>query len=323
MPNTVPWTRREGKRFLFEISLLANLISLILIFISFVSPYWIISWPRVHSGFKRIGLWEVCFEGMVLQTDPEQKSYHGCWWILAPEFIRIRDWLMPPYMIWAQVAVTLCFCAQAVCLALMLFSWITTGMTQRDPRKKKRDPLPLVTASCIITVVCAVTMTITVLVFGVMFSYDRNWLPNRRLNYLSWSYGLAICSAFFSIFATLGLVTFVLIIRQEMREPEKVIDLSGYMPATSASTTTLPRTFPGSKPQANHNLSHGSSNPKIHYGSGSQARLARGMSGGRMNQSHGNISGSRGNISGSRGNIGGSRGNISGSNPNMSRDYRR
>ena len=32
---------------------------------------------------------------MVLQTDPEQKSYHGCWWILAPEFIRIRDWLMP------------------------------------------------------------------------------------------------------------------------------------------------------------------------------------------------------------------------------------
>lgn len=47
------------------------------------------------SGFKRMGLWEVCFAGMVLETDPTQKAYHGCWWILAPEFRQIKGWLMP------------------------------------------------------------------------------------------------------------------------------------------------------------------------------------------------------------------------------------
>ncbi len=41
------------------------------------------------------GLWEVCFAGMVLPTDPDQVSYHGCWWILSPMYQDIRGWIMP------------------------------------------------------------------------------------------------------------------------------------------------------------------------------------------------------------------------------------
>ena len=49
------WTQREGKRFIYEVGMLCNFVSAICVFIAFCSPYWIISWPRVHSGFKRIG----------------------------------------------------------------------------------------------------------------------------------------------------------------------------------------------------------------------------------------------------------------------------
>ena len=36
-----------------------------------------------------------CIAGLVLDRDPTQKAYHGCWWILAPEYKEIREWLMP------------------------------------------------------------------------------------------------------------------------------------------------------------------------------------------------------------------------------------
>ena len=57
-----------------------------------------------------------------------------------------------------------------------------------------------------LTCFTAVVMGVTLLVFGVMFVEDRNWLPNPHFNYLSWSYGLAICSCFFQIFATIAQV---------------------------------------------------------------------------------------------------------------------
>ena len=47
------------------------------------------------SLLQRIGLWEACFAGLVLENDPSTKAYHGCWWVLAPEFYSIRGWLLP------------------------------------------------------------------------------------------------------------------------------------------------------------------------------------------------------------------------------------
>jgi len=214
------WTQREGKRFVFEVGLVCNIGALITIFLSFVSPYWIISWPRVYSPFRKIGLWEVCLEGMILEIDPTQKSYHGCWWILAPEFWRITRWLMPPWFVWTQVAVTFCLVAEMLVVGLLIFIYIRTGMTQRDEKTKRRkDPFVLINISAITTFVYGCVMGATVIMFGIMFKYDKNWFPNPELNYMSWSYGLAIVSTFFSVGASIGLFTYVGIIRQEMREP--------------------------------------------------------------------------------------------------------
>jgi len=216
------WTQREGKRFVFEVCLLCNITALICLFLAFCTPYWIVSWPRVYNPFKKIGLWEVCFAGLVLEMDPTQKSYHGCWWILAPEFRNITKWLMPSWFVWTQVVVTFCFVAQMINVTLLMLIWCRTGWTQRDAAvRRRRDPFILLNTSFIITFVSTIVMAVTLIVFGVMFKVDRHWLPNPNLNYLSWSYGLALISTFFTIFASIGQITYLMIIKQEMREPPR------------------------------------------------------------------------------------------------------
>ena len=55
----------------------------------------------------------------------------------------------------------------------------------------------------------AVLESCIMLLFGLAFYLDRGWLPMYYLNFLSWSYGLAIVSAFFSIFAAISQVTHI------------------------------------------------------------------------------------------------------------------
>lgn len=69
--------------------------------------------------------------------------------------------------------------------------------------------------------VTGVVLGITLVVFALMFKTDRNWIPNPNLNYLSWSYGMATVSVFFTGFASIGLFTLIGILRQEMREPPR------------------------------------------------------------------------------------------------------
>lgn len=248
------WTEREGKRFVYETSMLCNIIALVLTLIAFCSPYWIVSWPRVFSQFKRIGLWEVCLAGMVLEMDPAQKSYHGCWWILAPEFKNITGWLMPPWFVWTQVIVTFCFVAQMCIVGLQVFVWFRTGMTQRDPKVKvRRDPYELINITCIATFVTGVVLGVTVVLFAVMFKTDRNWIPNPNLNYLSWSYGLAVLSAFFMSFASIGLFTDVAINRKEMRLPPKADPMLAITPIWCETDTD--NELPSLLSKSNENIS--------------------------------------------------------------------
>ena len=71
-------------------------------------------------------------------------------------------------------------------------------------------------------------MVSVVLVWGVGWYLDRMWLPNPQFNYLFGSYGLAVISAFFSIFASIIEITYVMIVRQEMREPPRSVPMSAY-----------------------------------------------------------------------------------------------
>ena len=103
---------------------------------------------QVHSGFKRIGLWEACFAGLVLERDPTQRAYHGCWWILAPEYHKIRDYLMPWWFIIVQVATTLCIMMQLINIFLQIHLLRVTA--ERDATGgPKRAPMAVVQVSTI------------------------------------------------------------------------------------------------------------------------------------------------------------------------------
>lgn len=80
-------TRRIGLAF--------AILAAILNFISFVSPYWMVSDPRANNQFQRIGLWEACLKDYVDPKDYVSKLYNGCWWIFWPEYAEIRYWLNP------------------------------------------------------------------------------------------------------------------------------------------------------------------------------------------------------------------------------------
>jgi hypothetical protein len=60
-------------------------------------------------------------------------------------------------------------------------------------------------------------MTFTIILFAACFNWDRNWMPRKDLNYLSFSYGMAVMSAFFSIFASVAIGKYNSIIRHEYR----------------------------------------------------------------------------------------------------------
>lgn len=55
--------------------------------------------------------------------------------------------------------------------------------------------------------------------FGLGAEFDINWMPNPEINYPHVSYGLAILSAFFTIFSSMGLRVFRSIVREEYLQP--------------------------------------------------------------------------------------------------------
>ena len=67
--------------------------------------------------------------------------------------------------------------------------------------------------------VAASLKTATLVLFGIAVYKDRMWMPRPDLNYMSWSYGLALMSTFFSIFSSIAHVVFNRITRREFYEP--------------------------------------------------------------------------------------------------------
>ena len=51
--------RYIGKDIVFNTAFILNIIAWCLTFIAFGSPYWVVSWPRVHNDIKLVGLWQV------------------------------------------------------------------------------------------------------------------------------------------------------------------------------------------------------------------------------------------------------------------------
>lgn len=171
-------------------------VALIFLIIAFSSPYWLESYANVHSDFVRLGLWEACFDGYVHPQDYNSKVYRGCWWIFSPEYRPIWEWLDPPWFIGCQVLVVLLLLTQ------IGNTFIVTMNHLRCCSPGQAFALNMLTG--ILSMVNCTLTSLIALVFGVK-SEDRIWMPRPDQNYLSWSYGVFVLSAFSCLFAGLFL----------------------------------------------------------------------------------------------------------------------
>ena len=80
------------------------------------------------------------------------------------------------------------------------------------PRKKAVKRLCV----CVFT---AVMKVISVIMFGLGAEYDQYWMPNPEYNYPHFSYGMAIISAFSTIFSSMAHQVYHGIVLKEYRQP--------------------------------------------------------------------------------------------------------
>ncbi|CAG7822815.1 unnamed protein product [Allacma fusca] len=162
----------------------------IFLLFAFASPYWLVSWQYTFSPFKRMGLWEFCFDKYRHPHFQYDKLFSGCHYIFSDYFMIIREWILPGWLMTVQAFFTLAFMAsfgvQAI-LALLVTRW---------PLKiVMRNEGLLILISCGGNAAASFLIFLSVSIFGGQ-CYRRDWLPYPNFNYLSWAFAFAIISMF-------------------------------------------------------------------------------------------------------------------------------
>lgn len=168
-----------------------------MLLMSFASPYWIQSYEQTFSKFKHMGLWEYCFDHFRYPYYQFPKQFNGCHYIFSQEYYVIREWLVPGWLMVVQAFVTLglilSFTSQCI-IALELVRWPLEFVLTYE--------WLLSGISFLCNITTASFLFLAVAIFGGE-CWRRDWLMYPNYNYLSWSYGFAVMSFFFHLFAAL------------------------------------------------------------------------------------------------------------------------
>jgi len=186
---------------------------------AFVSPFWLQSWSRIHTPLDRLGLWEFCLDGLIHRLDRRMKSYWGCWWVFAPEYYAISDYLMPPWFRITQCCVTLTLLIH-IGATLLSLVYILGCVKNPEPRAFISRFL------FIIQVVSGLLMALASILFGCKYN-DPYWMPKPELNWPSWGYGMCVMSGFFSFFAAICFLQQKKVDRRNLYHQEHNFPMSG------------------------------------------------------------------------------------------------
>ncbi|XP_074656550.1 uncharacterized protein LOC141909813 [Tubulanus polymorphus] len=234
-------------------------VALVLNIIAFVSPYWYQSWPRVHSRFVRLGLWEACFDGYTHPQDYNSKSYVGCWWVFSHEYRPIWEWLCPPWFISVQVMMTL-----NVCIHLVVNFIVMMAFLKCCPPKNLKKILLTMTGLMFFS---GFLFVLCVLIFGIK-SEDRMWMYRPDHNTLSWSYAVAIFATLATIIAAVILLGDARRLPDYRKEAPIIDPMGGSMPRMFVPHSHGPGSYigpgpggpaytgPGDKPSPTDSKSH-------------------------------------------------------------------
>ncbi|KAI5634776.1 PMP-22/EMP/MP20/Claudin tight junction domain-containing protein [Phthorimaea operculella] len=169
--------------------------------LSFAGPYWIESYPETFSSFKRMGLWEYCFERFRFPSYQFDKLFNGCHYVFSQEFYVIREWLLPGWLMSVQAFVTLALIlslAAQILQACVIVRW--------PLRTVLRYEWIFVSSSFIMVALSSAFLLLASIIFGAN-AYRRDWLLYPSFNVLSWSYAFAVIACL--LFAIASLLLYV------------------------------------------------------------------------------------------------------------------
>lgn len=169
------------------------LVALVFITISFCTPYWLVS-DGLNPGirkFRRLGLWEVCFDNFLDDHYRYDYEFRGCRWIFHRELRILRPLLEPPFFIATQTMFTLGF------TLLLLGSLSLLAVHLCAPPDFE---LRMTQGTAALLLASAVFNSIAVIVFGALGD-GRDWMPDPDHNYLSWSFVLGVIGTLVEYFA--------------------------------------------------------------------------------------------------------------------------
>ncbi|XP_046988536.1 uncharacterized protein LOC124594220 [Schistocerca americana] len=166
-----------------------SILAFLFIFISFVTPYWLETDGKLQNPkFIRIGLWQVCFNGLEEIHHWYDPKFYGCWWVFEEEYYIIHDLLLPGFFVATQFFFTLSF------TLLLIASFLVALYTCCSKDHDRFVLLLFVIGSDMI--LAAISGTLAVIIFGARGD-GRDWLPNWEHNEISWSYALAVFGVVF------------------------------------------------------------------------------------------------------------------------------
>lgn len=188
--NTSNYDTKPKKKFRLQISerlhwtAILAFVSYIILLISFASPYWMTSYKFTYSAFKKLGLWDFCFDEYRHPSYQYDTRFNGCHWIYNPVYTNIRDWLQPAWFIFVQASATIALCIDTIGLITVSLIFMHYFV--------QYHVLVLCTAF-----VCHVFTTMFLLFAVLTFalkSFDKSWIPYPHFNHLDWAYYFALIS---------------------------------------------------------------------------------------------------------------------------------
>lgn len=176
-------------------------VSYLLLIVSFGSPYWLASYSFTHSAFKRLGLWDFCFQDYVHPTYQYDMKFTGCHWIYSTIYTPLRDWLQPGWFMFVQATVTLSLCIST--LGLLAVSIIFMHFL-----------IQYQLIILCITLLCHMASTM-LLGFAIITFFmkckDRNWILYPDYNHLGWAF-------YFALFAWVGTAIAAYLFYREVKD---------------------------------------------------------------------------------------------------------
>ncbi|XP_046583898.1 uncharacterized protein LOC124291041 isoform X2 [Haliotis rubra] len=197
----------RGRTKIAIIGLILTSLGLLFLIISMCTPNWLESLQERRTGFGKLGIWEACFNNYVNEKDSLGKRYNGCHSLLSFEYRSIYEFLNPAWLLAIQVLMVLTLMIMMVCLVFVIMYFVKCCPANKEKR--------YVMFSFIFNFTAGTFIGISVILFGIKADTDRQWLPHPDSNYLSWSFGFAVLSAFFALFAGMCLLVEWMRLNQE------------------------------------------------------------------------------------------------------------